>query len=111
MGHPQPPTPLITNNNTAHGLTTGSMIQKISKAVDMRFHWLKCQEAKKQFNIKWKRRETNRADYHSKHHHPSLHQQQQAQYVVNAAVAAENKCVVQNILNVMRCMCAVVQNQ
>eukprot|EP00957_Ditylum_brightwellii_P137827 10507969-Ditylum_brightwellii.AAC.1 len=42
MGHPQPPTPLITNNNTAHGLTTGTMMPKRSKAIDMRFHWLKC---------------------------------------------------------------------
>eukprot|EP00957_Ditylum_brightwellii_P035004 2653419-Ditylum_brightwellii.AAC.1 len=77
----------------------------------MRFHWLKCREAQKQFNIKWKRGETNRADYHSKHHHPIHHQQQRAQYVVNAAVAAENKDVMENILNVMRCMRAVVQNQ
>eukprot|EP00957_Ditylum_brightwellii_P159893 12170741-Ditylum_brightwellii.AAC.1 len=41
MGHPQPKIPLITNNNTAHGLTQGSMIPKQSKAMDMQFHWLK----------------------------------------------------------------------
>eukprot|EP00957_Ditylum_brightwellii_P188148 14323719-Ditylum_brightwellii.AAC.1 len=28
MGHPQPKKPLITDNNTAHGLTQGTMIPK-----------------------------------------------------------------------------------
>eukprot|EP00957_Ditylum_brightwellii_P061151 4640237-Ditylum_brightwellii.AAC.1 len=111
MGHPQPPTPLITNNNTAHGLTTGRLIPKRSKVVDMCFHWLKYQEAQKQFNIKWKQGTVNRADCHSKHRHPIAHQQRCVQYVVNAAVTAENEDVVANIRNVMHCMCAVVLSQ
>eukprot|EP00957_Ditylum_brightwellii_P206597 15349148-Ditylum_brightwellii.AAC.1 len=45
LGHPQPPTPLITDNNTEHQLTTGTMTPIYSKAVDMYFHWLKCREA------------------------------------------------------------------
>eukprot|EP00957_Ditylum_brightwellii_P024200 1825245-Ditylum_brightwellii.AAC.1 len=64
MGHPQPPTPLITDNNTVHGLTTGTMMPKRSKAVDMCFHWLKYREVQRQFDIKWKRWVGNRADYH-----------------------------------------------
>eukprot|EP00957_Ditylum_brightwellii_P167593 12758518-Ditylum_brightwellii.AAC.1 len=44
MGHTQPATPLITNNNMSHGLTTRSMAPRWSKAIDMRFHWLKCWE-------------------------------------------------------------------
>eukprot|EP00957_Ditylum_brightwellii_P165626 12608524-Ditylum_brightwellii.AAC.1 len=68
MGHPQPPTPLITDNNTAHELTTGAMISKRSKAVDIHFHWLKCREAQQQFNIKWKQGTVNKVDYPSKHH-------------------------------------------
>eukprot|EP00957_Ditylum_brightwellii_P168974 12861807-Ditylum_brightwellii.AAC.1 len=111
MGHPQPPSPLITYNNTAHGLTTDSMISKRSKAVDIRFHWLKCQEAQKQFNIKWKLGVVNKADYHSKHHHPSVHQQRLTHCVVNAAVAAENEGVVANIRSVTRCMHAVLLSQ
>eukprot|EP00957_Ditylum_brightwellii_P007739 585243-Ditylum_brightwellii.AAC.1 len=76
MGHPQPPTPLITDNNTMHGLTTGTMTPTHLKAVDMRFNWLKCREAQRQLNIKWKKGESNKADYHSKHHRPKIHQQQ-----------------------------------
>eukprot|EP00957_Ditylum_brightwellii_P174291 13269594-Ditylum_brightwellii.AAC.1 len=64
MGHPQLPTPLIADNNTAHELTTGTMVPKCSKAVDMRFHWLKCREAQQQVNIKWKKGVGNKADYH-----------------------------------------------
>eukprot|EP00957_Ditylum_brightwellii_P205278 15343156-Ditylum_brightwellii.AAC.1 len=111
MEHPQPPSPLITNNNTAHSLTTGSIIPKRSKVVDMGFHWLKCQEAQEQFNKKWKRGAVNRADYHSKHHSPIHHQQQRAQYVVNAAIATDNMDFMESICNVMCCMCAVVLNQ
>ncbi len=37
MGHPQPPTPLKTDNSTAAAIVTSSIRQKKSKAMDMRF--------------------------------------------------------------------------
>ena len=37
MGHPQPPTPLKTDNTTAQGMLTGKFRQKQSKLIDMRF--------------------------------------------------------------------------
>ena len=47
MGHPQTEsTPVTTDNNTAHGLTLGTMNSKASKSNDMRFQWLKCRKAK-----------------------------------------------------------------
>eukprot|EP00957_Ditylum_brightwellii_P173780 13230198-Ditylum_brightwellii.AAC.1 len=78
MGHPQPATPLITDNNTTHGLTTGEMLPKRSKAMDMRFQWLCCRAAQTQFNIKWRRGKYNKADYASKHHPPTVHQQRRS---------------------------------
>ena len=39
LGHPQPPTPMKTDNSTAQGILTGTMKQKRSKAIDMRFYW------------------------------------------------------------------------
>eukprot|EP00957_Ditylum_brightwellii_P116210 8864218-Ditylum_brightwellii.AAC.1 len=102
MGHLQPPTPLITDNSTAHGLTTGTMIPKCFKAVDMPFHWLKCRGAPHQFNIKWKQGAVNKADYPSKHHPPAVHQQRRSQCVVNAAVTSENENLAQQIKNVAR---------
>jgi hypothetical protein len=45
MGHPQPCTPIQTNNSTAHTLLTKKTLPKVLKAMDMRFHWLHCCEA------------------------------------------------------------------
>ena len=40
MGHPQPPTRMNTDNQTATGILNGTIKQKRSKAIDMRFYWL-----------------------------------------------------------------------
>ena len=73
MGHPQTdPTPVTTDNNTAHGLTMGTTNSKASKSNDMRFQWLKCRKAQRLFRFLWARGIRNRADYPSKHH-PAHH--------------------------------------
>ena len=41
MGHPQPPTPMEVDNETATGSLKSTMKQKRSKAVDMRFYWVR----------------------------------------------------------------------
>ena len=74
MGHPQSKTPVTTDNNTAHGLTMGTMNSKASKSNDMRFQWLKCRKAQGLFRFLWARGHLNRADYPSKHHQASHHQ-------------------------------------
>ena len=54
MGHPQTnPTPVTTDNNTAHGLTMGTMTSKASKSNDMRYQWLKCHRAQQLFKFLW----------------------------------------------------------
>jgi hypothetical protein len=42
FGHPQPHTPMQTNNATAHALLTNKILPKALKAVNMRIHWLRC---------------------------------------------------------------------
>mmetsp|Transcript_23147 Transcript_23147/g.33167 ORF Transcript_23147/g.33167 Transcript_23147/m.33167 type:complete len:88 (+) Transcript_23147:341-604(+) len=37
MGHPQPPTPIATDNTIAVGITNDNVKQKRSKAIDMNF--------------------------------------------------------------------------
>jgi hypothetical protein len=37
LGHPQPPTPIATDNSTASGIANDTVKQKRSKAMDMRF--------------------------------------------------------------------------
>ena len=41
LGHPQPPTPIRTDNSTASSFANSTFIPKCSKSWDMRFHWLK----------------------------------------------------------------------
>jgi hypothetical protein len=45
LGHPQSPTPMQTDNKTAHDLLTNKIMPKALKAMDMRFHWLRCRKA------------------------------------------------------------------
>ena len=42
MGHPQPTTPVTTNNSSAQGLIKKSMVTKTAKSYKMRFNYLKC---------------------------------------------------------------------
>ncbi len=51
MGHPQPPTPMQTDNSTALGVVTNNIQPRQTKAMDMRFHWLRCREAQNQFRF------------------------------------------------------------
>jgi hypothetical protein len=41
LRHPQPPTPMQVDSTTAEGFANGTMKQKRSKAMNMRWHWLK----------------------------------------------------------------------
>jgi hypothetical protein len=41
LGHPQPPTPLETDNTSATGYSNGKIKQKRTKAIDMHFYWIK----------------------------------------------------------------------
>ena len=72
MGHKQPPTPIQVDNTTALGVVKSTIQPKRTKAMDMRFHWLRCRENQKQFRIYWKPGETNYADYVTKHQ-PTIH--------------------------------------
>ena len=40
LGHPQPPTPIRVENSTAEGFSNGTIKQKRSKVIDMRFYWI-----------------------------------------------------------------------
>ena len=73
MGHPQPPTPIQTDNTTALGVINNTIQPKRTKAMDMRFHWLRCRERQKQFRTYWRAGPTNKGDYVTKHHAPIHH--------------------------------------
>ena len=74
MGHPQPATRIQTDNSTAEGIINSRVQPKQTKAMDMRFHWLRDRAtAQQQFKFFWRPGSTNRADYYTKHHPPSHH--------------------------------------
>jgi hypothetical protein len=49
LGHKQPPTPMETDNTTATGYSNGTIKQKRTKAMDMRFYWIKDRVKQGQF--------------------------------------------------------------
>ena len=74
MGHPQPPTPIQTDNSTAGGIINARVQLKHTKAMYMLFHWLhNCSANQKQFRFYWRPVLLNFADYWTKHHPPSHH--------------------------------------
>ena len=73
LNHPQPPTPIRTDNSTADGIMNKTIKQKQSKAMDKRFYWLQDRIEQKQFRVFWAPGKENLADYYTKNHSPSTH--------------------------------------
>jgi hypothetical protein len=55
MGHPQPLTPVQTDNSTADRIINLRVLPKHTKAMDMRFHWLSNRATnQRQFRFYWR---------------------------------------------------------
>jgi hypothetical protein len=81
LGHPQPPTPIVTDNSTTSGIANDTVKQKRSKAMDMRFYWVRDRVRQGQFHVYWKQGILNRADYFTKHHSAAHHRQMRSHYL------------------------------
>jgi hypothetical protein len=68
MGHPQPATPMKTDNSTATGILNNTIKQKRSKAIDMRFYWLRDRVQQGMFDVYWEPGLNNLANCPTKHH-------------------------------------------
>jgi hypothetical protein len=73
MVHPQDATELRTDNNTDDGIANKTVLQKRSKAMDMRYYWIQDRIEQGQFNISWSPGDTNLGHYYTEHHSPSHH--------------------------------------
>jgi hypothetical protein len=73
LGHSQPATPIQTDNLCAEGIVNDTVKQKRSKAIDMRFYWIRDRVRQNQFKIFWKKGTDNLGDYFTKHHPASHH--------------------------------------
>jgi hypothetical protein len=81
MGHNQDATDLTTDNTTADGIINNTFQKKLSKAMDMRFYWVKDRVEKKQFNVGWAPGNTNLGDCFTKHHSPAHHKHMSPYYL------------------------------
>ena len=60
LGHPQPATPVQTDNACAEGIVNDTVKQKRSKAIDMRFYWVR--DSLGHFIVHWKKGVDNQAN-------------------------------------------------
>ena len=89
MGHPQPPTPIQTDNKTAEGVINNKIQPKRTKAMDMRFHWLRDRETLRQLRFYWRAGTLNLADYFTKHHSAAHHKSVRGEFLTPQRVLDE----------------------
>jgi hypothetical protein len=75
------PTPITTDNSTAQGIANDTIKQRRSKAIDMRYYWVRDRVAQQHFVIMWAPGKTNLGDYHTKHHSARHHREVRPFYV------------------------------
>jgi hypothetical protein len=75
LGHPQGATDMQCDNECAYGIANDTVKQRRSKAIDMRYHWVRDRVRLNQFTVTWAPGKDNRADFFTKihpvHHHES----------------------------------------
>jgi len=71
LGWPQGITPIYTDNRCAEGIANDTLKLQKSKAMDMRFHWVRDRVRQGQFQVIWRKGSENLADYFTKNHPPS----------------------------------------
>ena len=81
MGQLQPPTLVATNNTAANSIVNGTEKQKRSRAIDMRFYWVRERIRQNHFHIFWEEGKKNLADYVTKHHLIWYHRAMRPRYV------------------------------
>jgi hypothetical protein len=83
LGHHQPPTTIVTDNQVACNLANDKVKQRRSKAIDMRYHWIRDRIRQQQFNVIWQPGSTNLADFFTKLHPPRYHRETRKLYVTD----------------------------
>ena len=83
MGHPQPATPVQTNNSFSEGFRNRQVKQRRSKATDMRFYWIEDRVKQGQFCIYWKKASKIWLIIFNKHHNARHHRHMQENYLHN----------------------------
>jgi hypothetical protein len=93
MGWKQPATPVVTDNAVSSGIANDTVKQRRSRAIDMRFYWIRDRVKQGQFRIHWKPGKRNLADYFTKHHPPGHHQAMRPIYLHEPNLDSVRGCV------------------
>jgi len=76
LGYPQPATILLCDNDCAVGIANNTVKLRRSKAIDVRFHWIRDRIKQGQFRVLWRKGANNLADFFTKalpvHAHQAL---------------------------------------
>ncbi len=81
LGYPQQPTNIFVDNMAAVGIANDTVKLRRSKAIDMRYHWIRDRVLQGQFNIFWEASSKDLADYFNKHHAPIHHRTVRPLYI------------------------------
>jgi hypothetical protein len=73
LGYQQSATPIFCDNSCAVGIANDGVKQKRSRAMDLRFHWIRDRVRQGQFQVLWKAGQTNLADFFTKPLGPQRH--------------------------------------
>ena len=85
LGYPQKDTEIFCDNLCAVGLANDTLIQKRTKTIDMRYHWIRDQVKQHTFKITCKAGSLNIADFFTKAHPVHHHVAMRKKYVLKAA--------------------------
>ena len=88
LGHPQPPTPIKTDNLTSKGIISKLIKPAKSKSWDMRHHWIGDKITEKIINLIWRPASKNLADYFTKHHPVTHHRIMRSKYLTEPATTS-----------------------
>ena len=73
LGFLQSPTPIKIDNSSEEGIVTATVIQKRSKAMDMRFYWMEEMVKQRDLFVYWKPGSKNMGGYFKNNHPPHHH--------------------------------------
>ena len=72
MVHTQPTTPAVNDSTTGDVLVNDNIRKRRSRAIDMRFYWVRDRVRQGQFLVYWMAGEHNLEEYFT-NHHPTRH--------------------------------------
>ena len=101
LGYPQNPTDIKCDNTCAMGIANGSVKQRRSKAIDMRYHWIRDQVKLGNYSVTWAEGASNLADYFTKAHPVHHYVNMRSTYVHTPAPTTPRDCARSRRINRM----------